>query len=166
MSWEQAAAAALARLAEPHLAKKKATVIALVDARLTGVSEETVWRRPDTCSRTIYHNKWKKEPVFASVLADVTKLAQEWRDGRATRALAEAAERLALASPLAVGKLIQKLNSQDEKIVLRAALGILDRAGMETAAKAQVGLGGIDDLLSDDEQRALEKALQEQAAQR
>lgn len=135
--WETAATEALARLTEPHLSKKRATIIALVDARLTGVSEETVWKRPDTCSRNIYHSRWKRDPVFFEVLETVTGLARKWQDSRGARALASAAERLALASPVAVARLIEKLQSADEAIVLRAAMGILDRAGVDTAVKSK-----------------------------
>ncbi len=157
-SWEQAAAAALGRLKEPHLAKKKATILALVDARLSGLSEESVWKRPDTCSRTVYWTKWSKDPVFAGVLAEVTRLAQEWQDSRSMRALAEAQERLRLASPLAAGAVIKRLQSTDEKIVLRAAFGILDRAGMETAVK-----GSTEHSLSADQFAALREEARRQA---
>lgn len=135
--WETQAAAELARLTEPHAAKKRATVIALVDARLAGRSEETVFERSDTCSRNTYHGKWKKDAVFAEVLDKVTAAAWEWHGGRAMRALAQAAERLALASPAAVVKVIEVMTtSLDAQAVLRAAFGILDRAGTDTASKS------------------------------
>lgn len=141
-SWIEAAATCMGRLQEPHLAKKRATIIALVDARLSGAPEESVWGRPETCSRTVYHTKWKRDATFAGVLAEVTKLAQGWEDQRVTLALAGAAKALALASPQAVGSLVAKLTSVDETVVVRAAIAILDRAGMETAVKAQHELGG------------------------
>lgn len=135
--WVGGAQATLSRLnGEVWADKKKATILALVDAHLSGQSEETVWGRPETCARNTYHLKWKKDPLFAAVLADVDGLARGWKDGRSMRALSEAAERLALASPVAVAKLIERLKSQDESIILRAATAILDRAGMQTAAKS------------------------------
>ncbi|MGV8953687.1 MAG: hypothetical protein ACOH2M_21495 [Cypionkella sp.] len=165
-TWEQAAAAAFGRLTEPHIAKKRATIVALVDARLAGTTEEAVWLRADTCSRTVYHNKWKIDPVFAETLASVTKLANDWHNGRAARALGEAAERLALASPAAVGKLIDLLRrTQDEAMVLRTAVAILDRAGVETAVKAKsVVEVETSRLLSDDEQAAVVAAMRAAAA--
>ena len=130
---------ALSRLdGEMWADKKKATIIALVDAHLAGRSEETVWGKPETCARKTYHEKWKKDPLFAGVLETVDSLARGWRDGRSLRALNLAAERLALASPVAVAKLIERLKSTDEGIILRAATAILDRAGMETASKSSV----------------------------
>lgn len=141
-SWAEEAARVLGRLSEPHLAKKRATIIALVDARLSGASEESVWDRPETCSRTVYHNKWKRDKVFADVLAEVTKLAQGWEDGRATLALAGAAKALALASPSAVARLVAMLTSPEDAVVVRSAVAILDRAGMETAVKQQHELAG------------------------
>lgn len=135
-SWVEAAAAALTRFDGQHARKKRDTVIALVDARLSGRPEESVWELPQACSRTIYHTKWKHDEVFAAVLAEVFGVAQHWQDTRALRALQSAAERMALASPVAAAKLIGLMNADDAAIVLRAATAILDRAGMETASKS------------------------------
>lgn len=134
--WEAAVGAAFATLGGTHWEKKKATILALVDARLAGRPEESVWRLPETCSRQVYHAKWKRDPSFAAALAAVDRLAREWKDGRAVRALQEAAERLALASPVAAATAVRLLGAEDPNIKLRAAFGILDRAGMETATKA------------------------------
>ena len=136
--WVTTAEAALAGLAGPHLAKKRATIIALVDAHLAGKSEESVWRLPEACSRRIYHQKWKFEPTFIAALAAVDGLARDWKDSRALRALQQAAERLALASPVAAAKAIALLAAADQRVQLQAAFGILDRAGMETASKSSV----------------------------
>jgi len=133
--WVEAVGAAFDGLQQPHREKKKATIIALVDARLAGRSEETVWKLPGVCNRGTYHLKWKKQADFVICLDRVSALATDWRDGRAIRALQEAAERLALATPVAVGKAIVLLGSDDERVRLQAAFGILDRAGVETAAK-------------------------------
>ena len=154
--WTEGAQAALSRLnGEVWADKKKATILALVDAHLSGVSEETVWARPEVCARNTYHAKWKKDPLFAAVLAEVDATARGWRDGRALRALNEAAERLALASPVAVAKLIERLKSTDEGIILRAATAILDRAGMETAAKSSSSVDVDMSKLSDAELQAI-----------
>lgn len=134
--WTEVVQAAFASLTPPHLEKKKATIIALVDARLAGRPEESVWHQPGVCNRGTYHLKWKKQPGFAQALAAVDRLAREWKDGRAIRALQDAAERLALAAPIAVAKATALMASADEAIVLRAAFGILDRAGVETATKS------------------------------
>ncbi len=135
--WLDAVVDELSRLENPHREKKRATILALVDAQLAGKSEETVWhpRRPDTCSRVVYHMKWKHEPVFASVLKAVAEAARRHQDGRTVRALVLAGERLQLASPAAVTTAIQAMMSDDPQVRLRAAFGILDRAGVETAPK-------------------------------
>lgn len=154
--WTDEAQAALSRLdGERHADKMKATILALVDAHLSGQSEETVWGKPETCARNTYHSKWKKDPIFAQVLAEVDALAKGWRDGRSLRALNQAAERLALASPVAVAKLIERLQSMDERIILRAATAILDRAGMETAAKSSSQVDVDVSNLSDEELQAI-----------
>ena len=143
--WISAAANQLERLSgDRHYGKMRGTVIALIGARLAGVSEETVWepRRPETCSRTIYQRKWKKQPLFADVLKQVETLAREYQDGRALRAKQQAAERLALAAPVAVAAAIREMQSDDPAIRLRAAFGILDRAGIETAPTQTVAVKG------------------------
>lgn len=143
--WQAQAAAELGRLTAPNATKKRNTVIALVDARLAGTPEEAIWKRPDTCSRAIYHGKWRKDPIFASVLENVEKLARGWKDGESARSLEEAARLLALASPLAVRKVLEVLrDSRDDQAILRAAFGLLDRAGVETAAKSSAEVSGPD----------------------
>lgn len=135
-NWIAAANEELARLAGmEHYHKRRNTIIALVDARLAARNEEEVWRREDTCSRGTYHRKWKLQPLFVEVLGNVERIAREWKDTEELRALREAARRLALAAPVAAGKAIEQLGSSDSQVVLRAAFGILDRAGQETASK-------------------------------
>lgn len=138
MSWVQLAHEELSRLdGSSHAAKRKATIIALVDAHLAQRSEETVWDRDDTCARNTYHSKWKKDPLFAEVLERVDALAREWQDKRALHALQEAAEALALASPDAVRSLVAMMGQTEDLTNARlSATAILDRAGVETAAKS------------------------------
>ena len=128
----------LARLDDlQHAAKMKATIFALVAARIAGRSEETIWSLPETCNRATYHSTWKRHPVFADVLKRVTAAARHYKDTEAARAVAKAAERLALASPVAAARLAGLLQSDDETVVRLAAVSILDRAGLETASKTQ-----------------------------
>lgn len=156
--WETAVAAELGRLTDPHLAKKRNTIIALIDAKLAGRNLETVFDLPGCVSRTVYHAKWKSDPLFADVLEKATALAWQWHGGRAMRALAQAAERLALASPVAVAKAIQMLQSMDDQVALRAAFGILDRAGVETAQKSTTEVTGMtqDEWLAQQKKRHVE----------
>lgn len=135
--WIGAANDELARLATlEHYHKRRNTIIALVDARMAGRTEESVWDREDTCSRNTYHSKWKHQPLFVEVLTAVERIAREWKDTEELRALREAARRMALASPTAAERAIEQLVDRDPAIVLRAAFGILDRAGQETAQKS------------------------------
>lgn len=133
--WADVAADELDRFQGDHVNKKRSTVIALVDARMAGKPEETVWNLPATCSRNTWHTKWKHDPLFQDVLANVERLARRWTDTRTIRALQEAAEKLMLASPAAAGKAIALMLSTDDAVALRAAFGVLDRAGVETAPK-------------------------------
>lgn len=142
MSWQAEATAELNRIQGNQSNKKRDTIIALVDARLAGRPEESVWSLSQTCARSTYHDKWKQDPTFAEVLDNVSTLARMWKDGEAMRALSEAARRLALAAPIAVTTAISKLSSHDEQVQLRASTIILDRAGMETATKQASEVSG------------------------
>lgn len=159
MDWLEAVTAELDRLdGQLHAHKKRSTILALVDARIAGRSEESVWRLATTCNRSTWHNKWKLDPLLVDVLASVDRQARRWVDTRMARSLAEAAERLALASPAAAEQLIEigtrgrvryvpdgSTAAQFEQAsgpdVVRAALGVLDRAGVETAVKVQPQVG-------------------------
>lgn len=155
--WKARAAAALARLnGEQWADKKKATILALVDAHLAGQSEESIWGRPETCSRNTYHAKWKHDELFAAVLAEVDSLARDWRDNRRLYALEEAAEALALASPDSVRRLVAIMQQAEDLTNSRlAATAILDRAGVETAAKSSSRVDVDVSKLSDAELQAI-----------
>lgn len=163
-NWEDEAAGELDRLLGlQHEHKRRNTILALVDARLAGRSEETVWDQPETCARSTWHGRrkepgWKHDLLMQDVLANVERAARRWMDARTLRALAEAAESLALASPAAAAQLIEistrgrvkrqigntelaEYDSASVADVVRAALGVLDRAGIETAPKQQQQVG-------------------------
>lgn len=133
--WIDLAQSELARVTGLHYQRKRNTILALVEARLAGRSEESVWSLPATCSRNTYHSKWKHDATFADVLRKVTEMATTWQSGRRLAALEEAAEALALAAPDAVKRLVGLLEAPDVKTQRMAAVNILDRAGMETAQK-------------------------------
>lgn len=135
VGWKDLAQDELSRITGLHHQRKRLTILALVEARLAGRAEESVWSLPETCSRNTYHSKWKHDATFAAVLNNVTAMAISWQSGRRLTALQEAAEKLALAAPLAVIKLVALLEAPDAKTQRMAAVNILDRAGMETAQK-------------------------------
>lgn len=128
--------AALNRLPEPHRQKKRATVLGLVAAKLAGNSEESVFGKEDTCSRNIWHGKWKRDEVISSVLATVLAAAETWRATDELRSLQAASRYLALGAPAAAARLVTMLAHADAAQARLAAVAILDRAGMETAAKS------------------------------
>lgn len=151
--WKATAQAALDRLNdERHGEKMKSTILAMVDAHLAGASEESVWEREDTCSRRVYHQKWKKHAGFSAALAEVDKLAREWRDDRRLNALGHAAELLRLAAPDAVDRLVAIMRQEADLTNGRlAAVAVLDRAGMETASKSSSSVDVDVRSLSDEE---------------
>jgi hypothetical protein len=132
------------RVNYPHTEKMVDTVVALVDARLSGEPETPVFDRPDTCAYQTYHAKWKHDPDFATCLADVTRLAREWKDNRVASKIREAAEKLAIAAPqmtdIAIATAVQAFQAGDHPAALRAAFGILDRADVKTAVKSGVAV--------------------------
>lgn len=133
--------------------RMQTTILAMIDARLNQMSEETIWSRPDTCSRGTYHLHWKKDPLFSDVLDAATRAARNHQNTRAARALAQASERLAIASLPAAGRLVSLLTSADEAIILRAATAILDRAGLETATKTTAANTTVAEWRADAERR-------------
>lgn len=145
--WRDQAQAQLQRITGRMAAKKRATVVAIVETRLAGKGLDHAFiGRIDTCSRNVWHTKWKRDPIIAAVLDDITELALSYQAGAVSRALAEAAERLALATPQAASTLIALLADQNAREQRLAAVAILDRASSLTAAKA-----GDLSRLSDDE---------------
>lgn len=121
------------------IVKKRATIIALIDARLAGRSEESVWLRPDTCNRKIYHTKWKKDPLFAEVLERATAIAHRWKDEEGLRAMERAQKLLQLATPHAAATVVDQLKSADERVAQSAAFGILKGTGV-TANNSNVSV--------------------------
>lgn len=124
--------------------KKQQTVIALVQARVDGDPISSVWKRDDTCARSTYYNSWKGDHVFSKVHENVEKLALDWQATRGLRAVRKAAEALQIYAPMAANKAFQVLMNEDDSTALRAAFGILDRAGVETAQKLDHALAGRD----------------------
>lgn len=126
---------------------KRNTIIALIDARIAGRSEESVWSRPDTCHRSTYHGKhagrgWKNDPLFADVLAQCWQIAAGHRERQKINAIALAADRLAMLAPAAVDRLAALLATTDENVAIKAIKETLDRAGMETASKSTTAVTG------------------------
>lgn len=119
--------------------KRRNTVLALVEARINGTPEEDVWKRKDTCTRRIYHQKWKVEPLFAETLAAVTSGA---RTAKAKTALENALYKLQVSTETAVDRAIELIQSRDEQVALRASFGLLDRADIKTAAKSSTSIEG------------------------
>ena len=154
--WIVAAVAELSRLRNPHRDKKQATIIALVDARISGQPEESIWKRPEVCSRTVYHDKWKKDTTFADVLAKVEEMARNWRNTQAVTALSDASKILQLAAPGVAFGLVKiategyaPMNDGERRQVetseqLRAMVAVLDRASPETAGKSKAEMSGPD----------------------
>lgn len=140
--WLEYGLTELEKIQQPERNKKINTIIALIDARLAGESDASVFRRADCVSRDVWYKKWSKDSVIASVLDNIEKLIRPIHDKSALLAMSAAATQMQLASPSAVRRAISLMDSLDEAISLRAAFGLLDRAGIETAAKNTTSLEG------------------------
>lgn len=151
-SWRIEAQAQLERITGHLAAKKRRTVVALVECRLNGVGLDRAFSgRADTCSRNVWHVKWKHDPIIADVFARVEEMALAWQADRATRALESAAEMLSMAAPNSAAALIALLKAEEPRERRQAAVAILDRAGVLTASKTTVDFSR----LSDDELEAM-----------
>lgn len=135
--WVEDVAEQLDRIKGHGAQRKRDTIIALVDARLNQRTDATAFRQVGTAHKITYHKSWKHDPTFVEVLAEVERLATHWRNMRQARHLAEAGDRLAQLTPSAVTVLAKAMKSDDLNVALKAAFGVLDRAGMQTAAKQQ-----------------------------
>ncbi|MCI0728859.1 MAG: hypothetical protein L0332_19385 [Chloroflexi bacterium] len=101
-SWLPLALDELARLDSSgggHIAKKKQTVIAVVEAMITpGDSVNALFTDNERriaaglCSYTIWKVKWSKDPLIISVLHNVLKIAREWHDTAELRAMKQRRE--------------------------------------------------------------------------
>lgn len=158
--------AALDLLPDPHRQKKRATVLAMVAAKLAGKPEESVFGQANTCSRNTWHSTWKRDEVISWVLATVLAAAETRRATDELRSLQAASRYLALGAPAAAARLVTMLAQPDAAQARLAAQAILDRADFSTAAKSSSLHGEMDELLDDDEQAAVEAALREAAARK
>lgn len=125
--------------------KKKDTVLALLDVRLAGTPEEEVWSRTETCARSTWHEKWKKDPLIADVLERCRTITDYWKDNRAALAIAETSNRMSLESPASLDEVIRvRDQGEDDADRLRAALAILDRIpGLGTKSEQSVTVSTV-----------------------
>lgn len=132
--WRDAIAAELSNLTDPL---KISTITAIIQSRITGQGYDTpaFWGRLDTCSRSTF-NKWKRyDPAFTAALDAAWTIIQQQQSEAAADAVAAAVSRLQLATPQAVNRIIEIVNSPDEPVALRAATAVLDRAHTYTSTK-------------------------------
>lgn len=120
-----------------HERKKRNTILALIDARLAGTSQEDVWGRDDTCARSTWFEKWSKDPLIAEILQNCTEVADDWHDNRAAMALAETATRLMLEAPASLDTVLDVRDyAENDADRLRAAQDVLNRASSVTGTKS------------------------------
>lgn len=119
-AWIKLAQEDLARIRGRGSVKKRATIIALAQARLFGTPIDDVFKRPDTCGRTTYYRTdfdkdgnprgWKNDPEFQDVLESVVRLATEWREAEKLREIQEEKEHLIQTSIQLSRALFEKAN--------------------------------------------------------
>lgn len=152
------------RSGEQTVAKKEATVLRLAEALANGVSMNSVFERPDTCSKRVWygytaqngHRKpgWRDEQAITTALAVATERARWWVRVKRGRAVESALEILvdgAEAAALQLVNLVRygyvkfdfgvdgaELRNADVKEVLAASQALLDRVSALTAPKQTV----------------------------
>ena len=103
---------ALAGITGEHVAKKEATVLRLAEAMANGVSMNSVFERPDTCSKRVWYGSassptggstgstssptggrgWRDDPAITTALALATERARWWVRVKRGRAVESALE--------------------------------------------------------------------------
>ncbi len=108
------------------------------------------------CSQSIYYRKWTHDAAFVGAL-------EAARQELTAQAIASAVVGLQAGTSEAVGEVRRLIREGEaENTRLRAAFGLLDRAGMETAPKSsQVVEGYVD--VTEGELDAIEGALRREA---
>lgn len=129
----KAAAGPLSRLtSQTHVSlnKKINTILQIVLHELAGQAwhNDTFWKRPDTCSESIFY-KWKRDdPDFTPILDEVRAVAMQWRVSAAASIVSEASLILQEQSAAAAKRMGQLMNQEDDLSVARlAAADILNR---------------------------------------
>lgn len=133
--WIEEAAELLQQITGRAAQKKRATIIALVEARINNRPDATAFEKTGTGHMITYHQRWKTDPTFSRVLAEVERLALHWHSLQQAKHLAATAEKLAQLAPVAADVLAEAMKSPDMVVALKAAFGVLDRAGIVTAVK-------------------------------
>ena len=149
--WIMDAGAELDRLTADRpvdLSKKRATVIALAEAAINNTAQKEVFKRPETCSYTVYHTKWKFDPTFADVRDRVIAIARSHRSRIGLKSTQAAANVLDLASLPAALRLALETTNPDPNVAIRAGKEVLDRTA-DTASKTQTATGTIADWRAD-----------------
>lgn len=116
--------------------KKRRAVIAYANGFLAGQSITETFTADDApCNRETFH-RWKaKDAQFAQAIEQIQAEVQAVTDKEAIESIRRAASKLALIADEAVDRMHDLLYSSDQNVALKAAIAILDRAGLETAAK-------------------------------
>lgn len=135
-TWAEVMGPFLALIGPPHAERKRASVLALMDARLNGKGLRYVWGRPGVCSRNAWYKWLKNDLAFARAVQIGEGLALEKSasvvgamEAAALSALEMARREINLRAPDAVRRVLALMDSAElEQVQLGAAKYVLDRA--------------------------------------
>ncbi len=130
--------------------KKKATILALARAKITGATKGSVFKQSRTGSQTIYYEKWKDQDLFAKVEKAVMALVSDAMEEAELAAIRQAMFIQRMAAPDAARKQVELLDAQQaifyegEEVAIvndngtqrLAAKELLAAASIETAPKS------------------------------
>lgn len=108
-----------------HAEKKKATILALVQARLNNQTARSVFADPAYCNESTYHKKWKHDPVFARVFDYVMSAATTLVNAEELIFMVEARRYVQRRTPQAAKVLIKTLDDERSDVALKAAIETL-----------------------------------------
>jgi plasmid maintenance system antidote protein VapI len=136
---------ALDEIEQPHVAKKRATVLLLASATANDVAWSTVFEDPRACNQRVWYQKWQHDPAIATALELATMEALHWRDAETARIEAHVTQQrrraIAEGSLDAVTGLRKTALSEPSHMQIDASKVLLTLADEEAAAKLAAAKG-------------------------
>ncbi len=147
---------ALAAITGEHVAKREATVLRLAEALANGVSMNSVFDLPDTCTKRVWYGHgdkpgWRDDAGIVTALAVASERARWWVRVKRGRAVEQALDILMDGAEDAASQLVNlvrygyvkfdfgadgsEIRLGDVKEVLAAGKEVLDRVSALTATK-------------------------------
>lgn len=134
--WSRDALVSLKKIVGKRKEYKRALILKVVRSRLSGI----FLTKSLTSVEYEDYFYFRSDPLFVTVLNEVSQLATVTSDQFALDAITRTQRLLAVKSTKALETAVAVLASEDERVRLQAAFGLLDRAGVATAQKQSIAV--------------------------